>query len=218
MLALRSPVGRIPWILPTGAVRQPLPGALFFPGRPVCEATDGTSRSVNEMTQKIAIDGIKLSPPLLAVRLRNDPALPDLTPRLCRLLTIARVNIAFLTASSTDVSSCALCCIDPGQHDKVAQLIEQDAELKAAVRFQGQVGLLTLFPHRARLKILGMALQYLNDSNIGLLGLASSISALTFTIDYSPVWKMPRPSWGIVLICHGTRRHFGRISWCGRRS
>jgi aspartokinase len=148
-------------------------------------STDGTSRLINEMTQKIAIDGIKLSPPLLAVRLRNDPAVPDLTPRLCRLLTIARVNIAFMTASSTGVSSCALCCIDPGQHSKVAQLIEQDAELKAAVRMQGQVGLLTLFPHRARLKILGMALQSLNDSNIGVLGLASSISALTFAIEYA---------------------------------
>jgi aspartokinase len=177
--------GRTDLYPPTGAVRQPLLGALFSRAALFVIATAGTSRFVNEMTQKMAIDGIKLSPPLLAVRVRNDPALPDLTPRLCRLLTIARVNIAFMTASSTDAASCALCCIDPGQHGKVAHLIEQDDELKAAVRFQGQVGLLTLFPHRARLKILGLALQYLNHKNIGLLGMASSISALTFVIEYA---------------------------------
>jgi aspartokinase len=168
-------------------VRQPKSGLIGSAGPPClifCTHIGTPIRRVSGMTEKIPISGIKISPTLTAVRLRTAPASQDLTARLCRLLTIARVNIAFMTCAGKADGSYALCCIDPDQRDKVARLVDQDAELKAAASFGGELGLLTLYPHRASLKMLGMALQVLNESGIRIHGLASSISALTFVIDF----------------------------------
>jgi aspartokinase len=139
----------------------------------------------NMMTESIPIGGIKISSPVLALRLRTDPASFHLTARLCCLLTIARVNIAFMTSAGQGDACHALCCIDPAQRDKVAQLVEQDAELRECVTFGRVLGLLTIYPHRASLKMLGLALQAMSGRGIRIHGLASSISSLTFAIDHS---------------------------------
>ncbi|MBR9981456.1 MAG: hypothetical protein KFF50_10555 [Desulfatitalea sp.] len=137
------------------------------------------------MTDEIAISGIKISPPALALQLRTDSATSDLTPRLCRLLTIARVNIAFMTAIGQAPHTYTLCCIDPDQREKVTHMVDQDAQLKASITYGSVLGLLTLYPHRGSLQLLGLAVQALSDAGIAIYGLASSIAALTVAIDFS---------------------------------
>ncbi|MCJ8500787.1 hypothetical protein [Desulfatitalea alkaliphila] len=136
------------------------------------------------MTDAMAISGIKISPPVLALQLRSDPATRDWTPRLCRLLTAARVNIAFMTAAGAGSRARTLCCIDPEQRNEVVRLIAHDPQLHASVTFGNTMGLLTLYPHRGSIPLLGRVVQTLHEAGIPLHGLASSIAALTLATDY----------------------------------
>lgn len=136
------------------------------------------------MTDAMAISGIKISPPVLALQLRSDPTTHDWTPRLCRLLSTARVNIAFMTAVGAGPGARTLCCIDPEQRNQVVRLIARDPHLNAFVTFGHKMGLLTLYPHRGSLQLLGRVVQTLRDAGIPLHGLASSIAALTLATDF----------------------------------
>ncbi|MFZ1987289.1 MAG: hypothetical protein WAU91_22960 [Desulfatitalea sp.] len=130
-----------------------------------------------------------MSEALIPIWVRAPQGSTDLISRACRMIAEIQVNIAYMTTASVGASQPALCCIDPTDQAKAETWIVQDTELSGAIRFGPAVGLLSLYPHQANLKVLGVALAALSDSGITIHGLASSISALTFVIDFDALEK-----------------------------
>ncbi|MBI5062931.1 MAG: hypothetical protein HZB87_05580 [Desulfatitalea sp.] len=141
------------------------------------------------MRNKIAINGLKMSEALIPMWVRTPHGSQDPVSKVCRMLADIQVNLAYMTTSGIGAPQPAICCIDPEDHPKVEAWLVQDAELSALVKFGDPVGLLALFPHQANLKVLGVALTCLNDSGVTIHGLASSISALTFIVDFDDLEK-----------------------------
>lgn len=138
----------------------------------------------NRTMDKIPINGLKLSGPLVLIRFDPLDGQPDVVARICRVLNDLRVNIAFMTSVDAQGRQPGMYCIASGDHPAVAAAFNQDAALADAVRFGPEVGLLSFFPHRSRLNALGRAVHALNAAAIAIHGLASSISTMTFVIDY----------------------------------
>ncbi len=130
------------------------------------------------------INGVKMSEPLVLMRVRPRQGAWDVMPALCRMLTDLAVNIAFMTSAGLDDQHLAVCCIDPSDQPRVATGLSQNADLCASVRIEpGAVGLLSIYPHQASLAVLGTAIQAINENGTGVHAMASSISAITFVID-----------------------------------
>ncbi len=135
------------------------------------------------MTDKIPISGLKLSEPLVAVWLQAQAPQSDPMAALCDLLACNHINIAYMTSAGFMDARPMLVCIDAGDQTQAEALVTCDQVLSSVVRFGEPAGLLTFFPHHASLTLLGLTLQIFSENGIRLLGLASSISALTFVLD-----------------------------------
>lgn len=138
---------------------------------------------------KIAINGLKLSEALIPMWVRLPQGSHASVSRICRILAEIQVNLAYMTTSGVGSPQPAVCCIDPEDHPKVELRLARDAELNALVTFGDPVGLISIFPHQANLKLLGVALAALNESGVTIHGLASSIAALTFIVDFNDLEK-----------------------------
>ena len=66
----------------------------------------------------------------------------------------------------------------------VKRLLDPEPSLKDLTKFIPSVGLVTLFPHRFSLMILGLSLDALERARIPIHGIASSISSITFVTDF----------------------------------
>jgi aspartokinase len=136
------------------------------------------------MTDVTPISGLKLSEQLTSIWVHTPPRMENRLTRLCRLLTRQQINIAFLTSASLLDSRPVLCCIDVNDQPAVADLMDRNEDLKPHIRYGGCVGVITFYPHRSDLKLLGLALQLLGQNGIKVHGLASSIAALSFVVDF----------------------------------
>jgi aspartokinase len=152
------------------------------------------------MTEKIALNGLKTSGPLVAVWICPEQGDSKVLPNFCEGLTALRVNLALITTTQTgDGGQRALACIDPGDFPNVAAWVGQCKDLEAIVTFGShEVGLLSIYPHQASLEVLGVALQALGQNHIPIHGLASSIAALTFVIDMDRVQEAARAVSGLM--------------------
>ncbi len=135
------------------------------------------------MTNKIPISGLKLSEPLVAIWLQAPAPQPDQMTALCDLLARNHINIAYMTSAGFQDTRPMLICIDAGDRAQAEALVSSDKVLSSTVCFGEPVGLLTFYPHHASLTLLGLTLQILSENGFRLLGLASSIAALTFVLD-----------------------------------
>lgn len=137
------------------------------------------------MTEHLSINGLKLSDPLIVVRVDEGGQAVGRLTRLCRLLAENEVNLAFMTWAGASLDrQPILCCIDPKDQVAAAQWIDRTDDLRGQVRFGGTVGLITFYPHHSSLKLMGLALELFSRSGIVVHGLASSISALSFVVDF----------------------------------
>ncbi|MGD8844312.1 MAG: hypothetical protein PVJ84_09145 [Desulfobacteraceae bacterium] len=133
---------------------------------------------------KISINGLKLNGPFVALWVAATGTNGSTLAALYRLLTDNCVNIAYMTAGGAMADEPALCCIDRTDAAKVAALFDKDPQFGDRIRMGSDVGLLTLYPHRSSLTVLGSALKLLGGHGIGVCGMASSISALSFVVAF----------------------------------
>jgi len=134
--------------------------------------------------KNIKIDGIKLSEELLQVNVTGVPDPQKALAGISRMFAENRINMALVTAACPGSGGHAACCVPVEEHGRVTDLIERDADLKKYVSIVSPVGLLSLFPHRSSLKLLGSALQAFGNAGIPVYGLASSLAPLTFVVDH----------------------------------
>lgn len=138
-----------------------------------------------DTSPKVRINGLKTSGPYFAVWIDRSEAQPDMISGFCRALTGLRANMAFVAAARTGGKEPFLCCIDPVDRPKVATLVERDPGLRSNVRFgQTALGLLSIYPHQSSLQVMGLAIETLSRKDFAFYGLASSIAALTFVVDF----------------------------------
>ena len=134
---------------------------------------------------RMPISGVRLSGPLVLMRVFSLQGVSNTMPALFRMLTDLAVNIAFMAYSGLEEQHLAICCIDPSTQSRVETGLAGNADLRASVGIEpGEVGLLSIYPHQASLSILGSATQVLTRNGACIYALASSISALTYVIDY----------------------------------
>lgn len=133
---------------------------------------------------EIPINGLKLNGPFAALWVAATELQASTLAALYRLLTGNCVTIAYITAGDAMEDEPALCCIDRSETAKVEALFDNDPQLRDQIRVGSDVGLLTFYPHRSSLKVLGSALQLLGEHEIHIYGVASSISALSFVVAF----------------------------------
>jgi len=140
------------------------------------------------MSENIQINGLKLSGPMTAVRVSGRHEGPQGSSALCRILAANQINIAYLAAASRDEAETALLCVDERDRSASEHHMSRRADLQATVNISKEaVGLISLYPHKAGLAVLGVALQALTAHGITVHGLSSSIAAFTFVVDYETV-------------------------------
>ncbi len=129
--------------------------------------------------EKIRIGGIKLSNELAQVNLRFlfDP--DRARGRLCGLLAEHRINIQYSTSAAIPDGLAFSCCVASEDEARVHETLLFLAPREWRWQFRSGVGLLSLYPHRSSLRTLSAVLQTLHEAQAPLLGLASSLSALT---------------------------------------
>jgi aspartokinase len=133
---------------------------------------------------EISIKGLKLTGPFAALWVAATGLKASTLAALYRLLTGHRVNIAYMTAGDAMSEEPALCCIDRSEAARVSALLDNDPQFRDRIRVGRDVGLLTFYPHRSSVTVLGSALQLLGEHGIGIYGMASSISALSFVVAF----------------------------------
>ncbi len=131
------------------------------------------------MAEKLSIGGLKFSGDLAQVVMTD--AHRDAGGRvLLQSLSEQQINITLLTWMTDDPSVTMSCCIAMKDAPKVEKLARLDTRLTGRLAFHRHLGTIALFPHRARMTLLGRALAAFHDAGIPIFAMASSISTLTF--------------------------------------
>ena len=141
------------------------------------------------MTERIRIDGIKLSNELVAINFRNLPDTKDSISRFCQILAQNQINIFFLSTTCVGESHQISCCVAAEDRSLVRDLIDSELGRASNTEFISEVGLLTLFPHQFSLIILGLVLHVFGKACLPLYGLVSSLSVLTCITDYAQLHR-----------------------------
>lgn len=129
------------------------------------------------MMGKAVINGIKFSPELVLLSLADSAGDSPSMGTICRILN--RINMPFITAGQGHA-----CCVPAGEIDRAQALAGVDERLVSRLRLMYGVGLLSIFPHRSSLKVLGLSMRALGNVHVPFFGMASSLAALTFVVRY----------------------------------
>jgi aspartokinase len=141
------------------------------------------------MTQRTKIEGIKLSNELIAIDFRNIPDSEDLISHVCELFALNQINMPFLSVTRNGKKMHLSCCVSVEDKTRIKDLFHSESILSSSAECISGVGLLSIFPHQSSMKILGLSLQALGEACLPIYGLASSLSALTFVMDYTHLNK-----------------------------
>jgi len=131
------------------------------------------------------LSGLKISDELLLVRLTELPLGSGLLPTFCSKLAVNRINMPFLSTEHSAGGVNVLCCVDAAHQSAVKSLIASEPQFAQQAAFTQGVGLLTLYPHRSSLIFFERSFGALNEKNMRIWGLASSVGALTFILDHN---------------------------------
>ncbi len=133
---------------------------------------------------KIRISGVKLSWELAQFNCAETSGRVVWTARLIRYMAENRINISFLCFNSGDKGTTSSCCVAAEDFGAAKRLLNQEPRIKDHLDIIAPVGTLTLFPHHDSLALLGLVISEFGKADIPIHGIGTSISALTFSVDY----------------------------------
>ncbi len=139
--------------------------------------------------KKNIIDGIKYSSELALVNLLDLTVDNFSSLDIFKVLKYNGINLPFISASFSKGKSYCSCCVSITDIYIVKKLINEAKLLQARTQFIEKVAIVSIFPHRSRLNILGRSIYVLEKERIKILSIASSISVLTFVIDSTKLEK-----------------------------
>ena len=139
---------------------------------------------VPELTKKVRIRGIKLSSELVLLNFSNPDSSAFLMSLFFHILNENKINMPFVTAYSKGSGFSGSCCVGSRDIDRVINIVDADNVFKKKIDYIHDVGMISVFPHQRSMKALGLSLHAFAKEHFPLLGMTSSISALTFITDY----------------------------------
>ena len=137
--------------------------------------------------ERVKLGGLKQSLELCQFDLRGPESPEKIVPRVSKLLASQKINIAFLTYSqlNNEFHQLTIC---PPQYDfsRTSGVLNTKGTLPRGwgIRSREHVGVLTVFPHRSPIKILGLVIVSWAAQSIPIYGIATSLSAISFITDY----------------------------------
>ena len=135
--------------------------------------------------EKVKIGGVKLSQELVLLHVLDcEPPFSGVSLFL-RICNENRINLPFITTASSLRDFRLACCLASEDLIRVKNIINKGNVFNAQIQYTPGVGLVSVFPHKSNLRILGLLLHALGKADIPLLGMSSSISALTFITDHA---------------------------------
>ena len=137
------------------------------------------------MGKALKIDGIKFSEELVLFNLPDSGHTKSSATTFLHLLAQNRINMPFVSLTRRQSGLWLSGCVGADKMDRVGYLFEAEPKLTRQLEVIPSVGLLTLFPHQAGLRILGLALAAFGKTQLPLYAMASSLSALTFVTGFS---------------------------------
>jgi len=135
----------------------------------------------------IKLDGIKLSHELVLFNLRDLIWATAAPARFFGYLSDQQINLPFLTSHSTAENMRISCCAAIDDGDRIRRHVDGEPDFEGKVTWVPAVGMLSLFPHKSRLRMLETALAAMAWADLAIHGFATSVSALTLVTDYRGV-------------------------------
>jgi len=131
------------------------------------------------------LKGVNISSELVLLNLLSLEDCFASVPPFLEALKKNKINAPFLSTSGLEKGRGAVsCCFAKKDVAQVRQLIQKNDRLKNHEQITPGVGLISVFPHRSSLTILGLSLSALQQANLSVLAMASSISSLVFVLEY----------------------------------
>jgi aspartokinase len=131
------------------------------------------------MISKLPIGGLKLSPELVQINLAAETASAVIA--IFERLAQHRINLTCVTLTTTDPGVMGSCTLTTESWPQAEPLLQN---AQARIETIPGVGTLTLFPHQSRLALLECVLSAFGRAGLPIHSIASSLSTLTFCIDY----------------------------------
>jgi aspartokinase len=128
---------------------------------------------------KIPLDGLKLSQELAQITIAAGKG-PGVTTIFGRLAQ-QRINMNLVCVDAGPNGLSGSFCISTGDLAGTRALMQ---DCRQRLHIIEPVGILTLFPHRARLNLLETVLRAFAQAHLPVHAIASSLSCLSFSMDY----------------------------------
>jgi aspartokinase len=109
----------------------------------------------------------------------------NLESGIFHVLAEKKINMHMLSSTCLDGRTKTSFCVEERDTPKVKDLLKSELSFESQVTVFSGLGALSLFPHQSSLKILGLSLVALGKASIPIYGMTSSLSSLTFVIDYT---------------------------------
>jgi aspartokinase len=142
--------------------------------------------------EKLKIGGLKQSLELCQFDLRGPDSSEKTVLGISKLLASQKININFLTYYP-NTNSChhLTFCISQDRFSDTSEILKKEGSLPMGweMSCRGHVGIISIFPHHSALKILGIIMVSWGRQSIPIHGIATSLSAISFTTDYHVIDK-----------------------------
>lgn len=138
---------------------------------------------MNPLASPMRMNGLRLSNPLVYVRQSLAGRVRDPQTHLYRWLAEEEINIEFLNLTLSGEVPHIAGCVDADSADRVSAILNPctgDTGIESSRNF----GMLSIYPHKYSLDILGRVLEIFGRANHRFFQMASSGSTLTFVVDF----------------------------------
>jgi len=129
------------------------------------------------------MEGLKVTGGLVLAGVANPSCGGKLYTSLLRELGENRMNMSLFIGGEAEGGMPFTCCVAASDKERFEALKDLIPDLRACMEVSAPIDLLSLFPHRFNLKVLGLSMMALGNAQIPLHGFCSSLSALTFITD-----------------------------------
>ena len=142
--------------------------------------------------EKLKIGGLKQSLELCQFDLRGPDSSEKTASGISKLLASQEIDISFLTYYQNRNSYHHLTfCVSQDKFSDTSKILKKEGSLPTGweINSRGSVGIISIFPHHSALKILGVIMVSWGKQSIPIHGIATSLSAISFTTDYHVIDK-----------------------------
>jgi aspartokinase len=137
------------------------------------------------MGEKSPLDGMNVRGGLARISVEDPARSGDLAQDFLRLLAQNRVNMNLFITGEGQGRAHVVCCVAGSDGERMRARFSSGSGWMTLTEYHEPVDLVSIFPHRSSMKMLGLALIALAEADVPLQGFCSSLSSLTFMIHHN---------------------------------